>query len=63
MAVRNASNITLKEVVSEMGLPSTSSMLDCVTSANKTGWSASYQGSRDRLSNFRAYTHSSLTYY
>ena len=62
MAVRNASNITLLEVINEIN-PTNRSLAGCIAQAKKTGWMSSYMGSRNRLSNFRGYSHGSLSYY
>ncbi|MDC6350694.1 hypothetical protein PP178_03955 [Zeaxanthinibacter sp. PT1] len=58
MALSTASNISLSQVITEIGLPSDSSLADCIANVNSSGWHSSYSGSKDRLSNFRGYNHS-----
>ncbi len=62
MAVRNASNITLQEVVNEIN-PASNTLQACFDAANSKGFVLSYAGSSDRLSNFRGYSHGTGGYY
>jgi hypothetical protein len=63
MAIPNTNTFSLQDVVTEMGLSSSKAKLvDCFASASSSGFVSSYQGSKDRLSNFRGYSHSSGGY-
>ena len=63
MAVPNTSNFSLQNVVTEIGLSSNkANLVDCFANDNSSGFVSSYQGSKDRLSNFRGYSHSSGGY-
>jgi hypothetical protein len=56
MAVPNTSTFTLQQVVNEVS-PTSNSLTGCFASANSKGFVSSYVGSKDRLSNFRGYSH------
>jgi hypothetical protein len=59
MAVPNTNTFSLQNVVTEIGLGgSKTTLVDCFTNANSSGFVSAYQGSKDRLSNFRGYSHS-----
>jgi hypothetical protein len=61
MAVPNTSTFTLQDVIN--AIPSASgSLASCFIYANSAGFVSSYAGSKDRLSNFRGYSHSSSYY-
>lgn len=63
MAIPNRSDFSLQNVVTEIGLSSSKAKLaDCFANANSSGFVSSYKGSKDRLSNFRGYSHSSGGY-
>ena len=60
MAIPNTNTFSLQDVVTEIGLGSSKAKLvDCFTNANSSGFVAAYAGAKDRLSNFRGYSHSS----
>jgi len=61
MAVPNTSTFTLQDVVSEIGLID-SDLIQCFADANSNGFVSSYAGAKDRLSNFRGYSHFSSYY-
>ena len=61
MAVPNTSTFTLQDVVSEIGLIG-SDLIKCFAYANSNGFVSSYAGAKDRLSNFRGYSHGSSYY-
>lgn len=54
-------NISLNEVRNELGLGATASLVDCFNAACNGGFSLTYVGSKDRLSNFRGYDDSKCT--
>ncbi len=61
MAIPNTNTFSLQDVVTEIGLVSSKAKLvDCFTNANSSGFVSFYQGSKDRLSNFRGYSHPSV---
>jgi hypothetical protein len=62
MAVPNTSSFSLQDVVNEIN-PSSKSLSGCFSSARSAGFVSSYSGAKDRLSNFRGYTHVSSYYY
>lgn len=62
MAVPNTTNFTLRDVVNEINPPS-NDLVSCFASANSSGFVSSYAGSKNRLSNFRGYSHSTSYYY
>lgn len=56
MAVSNTSTFTLQDVIN--AIPRASGNLgSCFTHANSNGFVSSYAGAKDRLSNFRGYSH------
>jgi hypothetical protein len=58
MSVPNTNTFTLQDVCNEIyGSYSGWSLSDCFADSNANGFDASYEGSHDRLSNFRNYTH------
>lgn len=60
MAVPNTSNFNLQDVVNEINPPA-NTLESCFSQAKSRGFVSSYAGSKNRLSNFRGYSH--LTYY
>ena len=61
MAVPNTNTFTLQDVIS--AIPSASGNLtSCFAYANSNGFVSSYAGAKDRLSNFRGYSHGSSYY-
>jgi hypothetical protein len=61
MAVPNTSNFTLQDVIN--AIPSASdSLASCFTYANSAGFVSSYAGSKNKLSNFRGYSHNPSYY-
>jgi hypothetical protein len=58
MAVPNTSTFTLQQVVNEVS-PTSNSLTGCFASANSKGFVSSYAGSKNKLSNFRGYSHGS----
>mgnify|MGYP000144229423 CR=1 FL=1 len=61
MAVKNASNFSLLDVINEID-PRNRSLVGCISDADRDGWVSSYRGSEDRLSNFRGYNHTPGSY-
>ena len=59
MAVPNTSTFTLQQVVNEVGASTIPTLANCFSLARSKGFVSSYAGSKDRLSNFRGYSHSS----
>ncbi|MFY0601963.1 MAG: hypothetical protein JXR03_19975 [Cyclobacteriaceae bacterium] len=57
MSVPNSASFGLLDVINEVGLTIPSSLQDCFTHARTGGFDPAYEGSKDRLSNFRNYTH------
>ena len=55
MAVPDTNTFSLGDVVSELGLGAGSSLGDCFSAANSSSFDPAYEGSKDRLSNFRNY--------
>lgn len=55
MAVPNTTTFALSDVVTELGLIPPKSLGDCFASASASSFDPSYEGSKDRLSNFRNY--------
>lgn len=55
MAVPNTTTFALSDVVTELSLTPPKSLGDCFTSASAGLFDPSYEGSKDRLSNFRNY--------
>ena len=54
MALSTSSNIQLSQVIAEIaGVQN--SLADCFTDANPAGFDPTYEGAKDRLSNFRGY--------
>ena len=63
MAIPNTNTFSLQDVVTEIGLSGSKAKLaDCFASARSSGFVSSYKGVKDRLSNFRGYSHSSGGY-
>ena len=61
MAIPNTNTFSLQDVVTEIGLGgSKAKLVDCFTNANSNGFVAAYAGAKDRLSNFRGYSHTSV---
>lgn len=56
MAVVNANKFSLLDVVNET-TSRDRSLAGCISNANKSGWMIAYMGNRDRLTNFRGYSH------
>lgn len=54
MAVPNTSTFSLQDVVNDIG-PASNTLQGCFTSASASGFDPTYEGSKDRLSNFRNY--------
>jgi len=61
MAVPNTTNFTLLDVANEINPPDRS-LNGCFVASRSSGFVSSYAGSKNQLSNFRGYNHSS-TYY
>lgn len=59
MAIPTSANIELSDVIAEIG--SGDSLADCFANANAAGFNPTYEGNKDRLSNFRGYTHVTVT--
>lgn len=57
MAVPNSSVFSLQTVVNEINPPS-NNLASCFANSNSSGFVSSYAGSKNRLSNFRGYSHS-----
>lgn len=55
MAVPDTTTFSLQDVITELGLSNTSSLRDCFTNAVAGQFDPTYEGSKDRLSNFRNY--------
>ncbi|MDO6819079.1 hypothetical protein [Zobellia sp. 1_MG-2023] len=55
MSVPNNYSFSLQDVQTELNLGSTASLQDCFNAARSGGFNSTYQGSKDRLRNFRAY--------
>ena len=53
-SVPNTGTFTLQDVINAIPLAS-GSLASCFTYANSAGFASAYSGSKDRLSNFRAY--------
>ena len=60
MAVPDTNTFTLQDVVTEVN-PTTDDLTDCFADAVAASFDAAYEGSKDRLSNFRNYGAVSLT--
>ena len=56
--VPNTGTFTLQDVINAIPLAS-GSLTNCFAYANSAGFVSSYVGSKNRLSNFRGYSHSS----
>jgi len=56
MALSTDPGIKLSQVITEIGLPTASGLAACFTNATGT-FNPTYEGSKDRLSNFRGYEH------
>ena len=54
MAVPDTNSFTLQDVVDEVN-PTTDDLVDCFNDADPAKFDATYEGSKDRLSNFRNY--------
>lgn len=61
MPIPDQVDFNLSDVRIELGLPSTASLTDCFAEACAAGFNPTYQGSKDRLSNFRDYDHTPCT--
>src|SRR5690606_41337698 len=63
MAVPNTNTFTMIDVCTEMGLSASGrSLAELFANANNNGFDPNYVGSKDRLSNFRNYTHADPPY-
>ena len=62
MAVPNTTSFTLLDVVNEINTPDRS-LNGCFVASRSAGFVSSYAGSKNQLSNFRGYSHSTSTYY
>lgn len=63
MPVPNTNTFSLADVCNEIGLTgSNRTLANCFASAVSGGFDPAYQGSKDRLSNFRNYSHNTVTY-
>lgn len=60
MAVPNTNTFSLQDVVDEVN-PTTDDLVDCFAYAVASKFDSTYEGSKDRLSNFRNYDSDSLT--
>lgn len=60
MAVPNTNTFSLQDVVDEVN-PTTDDLVDCFADAVASKFDSTYEGSKDRLSNFRNYDSDSLT--
>lgn len=56
MSIVNSPAFSLSDVITELGLPTASSLSSCFSNANASGFDATYEGFKDRLSNFRNYS-------
>ena len=56
MPVPNQSSFSLQDVIDEIN-PSSPSLSQCFAEANASGFDPAYEGAKDRLSNFRNYSH------
>lgn len=61
MAVTSTTNFTLLDVINEINPPDRS-LNGCFVASKSSSFVSSYAGSKNQLSNFRGYNHSS-TYY
>jgi hypothetical protein len=61
MAVPNTSTFSLQDVVNEIN-PKDRSLNGCFVASTSTGFVTSYQGAKDRLSNFRGYSRFGVIY-
>lgn len=57
MSVPNNNTFSLDNVRTELGLASPTGLGACFTASVDSGFDAAYKGSKDRLSNFRNYSH------
>ena len=55
MSVPDTNNFSLQDVIDEIN-PSSPSLSQCFAEANASGFDPAYEGSKDRLRNFRNYT-------
>lgn len=55
MAVPDTNTFSLQDVITELGLGATSSLANCFSAAQPGFYDPAYEGSKDRLSNFRNY--------
>lgn len=60
MSVPDTNTFSLQDVVNEI-VPSSDTLSQCFSDANPAGFDPTYEGSKDRLSNFRNYDHASAT--
>ena len=59
MAVPNTNTFSLQDVVNEIN-PTSDTLQSCFDNANPSQFDSTYQGSKDRLSNFRNYGNATL---
>lgn len=57
MAVPDTSTVILSDVINEIGLSYPASLLNCFSNAIDAGFDPAYEGNKDRLTNFRNYSH------
>lgn len=55
MAVPDTNTFSLEDVRVDLGLSATASLADCFLNASASQFDPTYEGSKDRLSNFRNY--------
>ena len=61
MPIPDQTDFNLSDVRIELSLPATASLTDCFAEACAAGFNPTYEGSKDRLSNFRDYDHTPCT--
>lgn len=59
MSVPDTNTFSLQDVVDEVN-PSSDDLVECFADATPSGFDPAYEGSKDRLLNFRNYTHNNL---
>lgn len=63
MSVPNTNTFTLQDVVDEINVGGVNTLDECFDNAIPTGFDPAYEGNKDRLSNFRNYSHDPLSIY
>lgn len=62
MAIPNSPAFSQDDVIVELGLPTASSLSTCFASASALSFDPTYEGAKDRLSNFRNYATAALAF-